>query len=686
MKKVKGIALFLVFAMLVSFFGFSPKAFAADKNIKVQFFNSSRDPKSNTIGQWYKVFNTSSSPLDLSTVKLRYYYTQEGNQEQNFWCDHSGMMSGYSYINLTDKVTYKIVKMDKPVNGADSYIEIGFKDGAGSIEAGGSVVIQARTAKTDWSSYNQADDYSFNANSTNYSDWDKVTGYVNGNLESGVEPDGSNPAPIHNDSEVTPTSGTFDKNVDKQADMPVTMTLNGNTLTSIINGSYTLVEGKDYTVADGVVTLSKSYLATLEKGTSYDLVFNFSAGKAATFKLNVVDTTVPTPTPVAETTLNVGTASGKPGEKVVVPVKLSGLSSALGACQFNVNYDPSVLEVTNVEAGSTVSNPDLNFAYKDFSDSKYLKVVIANLSLKAGTNAISGNGDVMYITFTIKANASAETTPVTLSNAKLIETSETVLNTKTSDGSVTITGTPAQKDSVIAPTSGTFDKNADKQADMPVTMTLNGNTLKSIVNGSYTLVESKDYTVADGVVTLSKSYLATLEKGTSYDLVFNFSAGKAATFTLKVEDTTAPTPVTGTTLSIGTLSGKPGEKVVVPVKLSGLSSALGACQFNVNYDPSVLEVTNVEAGSTVSNPDLNFAYKDFSNSKYVKFIIANLSLKSGTNAISGDGNVAYITFTIKANASAGKTSLTLSNAKLIDVGENVVTTASTDGSITVVTE
>lgn len=589
MKKVKGIALFLVFAMLVSFFGFSPKAFAADKNIKVQFFNSSRDPKSNTIGQWYKVFNTSSSPLDLSTVKLRYYYTQEGNQEQNFWCDHSGMMSGYSYINLTDKVTYKIVKMDKPVNGADSYIEIGFKDGAGSIEAGGSVVIQARTAKTDWSSYNQADDYSFNSNSTNYSDWDKVTGYVNGNLESGVEPDGSNPAPIHNDSEVTPTSGTFDKNVDKQADMPVTMTLNGNTLTSIINGSYTLVESKDYTVADGVVTLSKSYLATLEKGTSYDLVFNFSAGKAATFKLNVLDTTVPTPTPVAETTLNVGTASGKPGDKVVVPVTVGSVpKDGLGACQFNVNYDPSVLEVTDVKAGSNVSNPDLNFAYKDFSDSKYLKVVIANLSLKAGTNAISGNGDVMYITFTIKANASAETTPVTLSNAKLIETNETVLDTKVSDGSATIKEAPA--------------------------------------------------------------------------------------------------PVTGTALSVGALSGKTGDKVVVPVKLSGLSSALGACQFNVNYDPSVLEVTNVEAGSTVSNPDLNFAYKDFSNSKYVKFIIANLSLKSGTNAISGDGNVAYITFTIKANASAGKTSLTLSNAKLIDVGENVVTTASTDGSITVVTE
>ena len=67
------------------------------------------------------------------------------------------MMSGYSYINLTDKVTYKIVKMDKPVNGADSYIEIGFKDDAGSLEAGGSVVIQARTAKTDWSSYKRGD-------------------------------------------------------------------------------------------------------------------------------------------------------------------------------------------------------------------------------------------------------------------------------------------------------------------------------------------------------------------------------------------------------------------------------------------------------------------------------------------------------------------------------------------------
>ncbi|RLQ12739.1 hypothetical protein EAD96_00085, partial [Micromonospora sp. BL1] len=42
---------------------------------------------------------------------------------------------------------------------------------------------------------------------------------------------------------------------------------------------------------------------------------------------------------------------------------------------------------------------------------------------------------------------------------------------------------------------------------------------------------------------------------------------------------------------------------------------------------------------------MNFAYKNFSDSKYVKFSIANLSLKAGTNAVSGDGDVAYITFT-----------------------------------------
>ena len=198
-------------------------------------------------------------------------------------------------------------------------------------------------------------------------------------------------------STISPTSATFDLytgDATLNAAIPVTVTLNGNTLSSIVNGSYTLVSGTDYTVTNsgGTVTINMSYLSTLAVST-YSLVFNFSAGNTQTLDLTVEDTT------------------------------------------------------------------------------------------------------------------------------------------------------PAN--STISPTSATFDLytgDATLNAAIPVTVTLNGNTLSSIVNGSYTLVSGTDYTVTNsgGTVTINMSYLSTLAVST-YSLVFNFSAGNTQTLALTVENTTTYT-------------------------------------------------------------------------------------------------------------------------------------------------
>ncbi|NQX58442.1 S-layer homology domain-containing protein [Paenibacillus qinlingensis] len=84
---------------------------------------------------------------------------------------------------------------------------------------------------------------------------------------------------------------SFDKNVSKQADLNVDMTLNGNTLTAIKNGTNVLIAGTDYVVNGTRVVLSKSYLARLPLGGS-TLSFEFSAGTASALTLLVVNTTV----------------------------------------------------------------------------------------------------------------------------------------------------------------------------------------------------------------------------------------------------------------------------------------------------------------------------------------------------------------------------------------------------------
>jgi hypothetical protein len=149
-------------------------------SIKVQFYNQSTAATSNQLYLNIKIVNTGSSAIDLSNVKIRYYYTINGVQTQNFYCDYSPAGSG--------NVTGSFVTMSAPKTGADTYVEVGFSSGAGSLAAGGNTIVQARVAKSNWTNYTQTDDYSFNSSATTFADWTKVTGYVSGTLQWGVEP------------------------------------------------------------------------------------------------------------------------------------------------------------------------------------------------------------------------------------------------------------------------------------------------------------------------------------------------------------------------------------------------------------------------------------------------------------------------------------------------------------------
>jgi len=87
-------------------------------------------------------------------------------------------------------------------------------------------------------------------------------------------------------SSISPTTAIFDKRTDLQADITVNMTLNGNTLSSIRNGSATLANGTNYTVNGSTVTIKKEYLAAQSVGTT-TLTFTFNAGAASSLVITV---------------------------------------------------------------------------------------------------------------------------------------------------------------------------------------------------------------------------------------------------------------------------------------------------------------------------------------------------------------------------------------------------------------
>ncbi len=141
------------------------------------------DPSSGDaqIRSQFRIVNTGTEAVAFSGLKLRYYYTVDGDKPQEFHCDYAVLGSG----NLSGS----FVKLAAPAALADSYVEISFAPGAGNLAPGADTgEIQVRINKTDWTSYNEGNDYSYSGTQQAFTDWDKVTLHREGTLVWGLEP------------------------------------------------------------------------------------------------------------------------------------------------------------------------------------------------------------------------------------------------------------------------------------------------------------------------------------------------------------------------------------------------------------------------------------------------------------------------------------------------------------------
>jgi hypothetical protein len=147
--------------------------------LRVQYRAADTNAGDNQIKPHLRIINGGTSAVSLSELKIRYWFTREGTQNQNFWCDWAAIPG--SCANVTGTFVQ--------VNGSNFYLEVGFASAAGTVAAGGqSGEIQARVSKADWSNYTETGDYSFDPTKTSFADWDHVTLYRNGVLVWGIEP------------------------------------------------------------------------------------------------------------------------------------------------------------------------------------------------------------------------------------------------------------------------------------------------------------------------------------------------------------------------------------------------------------------------------------------------------------------------------------------------------------------
>ncbi len=157
--------------------------------LKVQYQVGDSSATDNAMKPLVQIVNEGGTAVSLSDLSLRYWFTNEGISSFNYYCDYA--VVGCSNVNG------QIVSTND-----GHYLEISFNMGAGNLTAGDTTgQIKNRVAKTDWSNFDETNDYSYDVSKTSFADWDHVTLYRNGTLIWGVEPDGSTsptntPAPI----------------------------------------------------------------------------------------------------------------------------------------------------------------------------------------------------------------------------------------------------------------------------------------------------------------------------------------------------------------------------------------------------------------------------------------------------------------------------------------------------------
>jgi hypothetical protein len=165
----------------------SSSASSVAGGLKILMFNNTKGDGQNTINPNIMISNTGSSAVALSAVKVRYYFTKDVSSTITNELDSSAKQDG-GYSDIKSYTTGTINALSPTKTGADTYLEITFASGAGNLNANGFVQIGIRIHTTDWLSFTESNDYSYDSVDSAFTSWTKMTAYQTGSLVWGTEP------------------------------------------------------------------------------------------------------------------------------------------------------------------------------------------------------------------------------------------------------------------------------------------------------------------------------------------------------------------------------------------------------------------------------------------------------------------------------------------------------------------
>jgi aryl-phospho-beta-D-glucosidase BglC (GH1 family) len=431
---------------------------ASAQSLKAQFRPTWISTGDNQLALVLNIVNTGSTTVALNTVTVRYYYTIDGAQAQSVFCDYTPRGCG--------NVTGTFGTVSPATATADTYLQVAFSSGAGSLSAGQSTGdIQLRVAKTNWANYNETNDYSY-AGNTSLTDNANIVVFVSGAAVWGTAPGGG-------------TTADFALSAS-----PASVTVNtGATATSTVSITRTNFTSAVALTASGLPAgVTASFSPASATGTSS--VVTFTASSTAT-------------TGAANVTIT-GTGGGLT-RTATVALTVSGGTTA----NFTLAATPSSVTVNR----SATATSTLGITRTSFTTAVALSVSGLPAGVTASFNPASTTGSSSTLTFTASSTATLTTATVTV-------TGTGGGLTRTATISLTVSsGTTANFTLAAAPATLTVNRGASGTSTISITRTsfttavaLTASGLPTGVTASFNPASA---TGASSIVTLAASSTAT---------------------------------------------------------------------------------------------------------------------------------------------------------------------------------
>lgn len=185
--------------------------------------------------------------------------------------------------------------------------------------------------------------------------------------------------------------------IDDIKDIEVQLMFNGNNLRSISDGNTKLENNYDYVIKDKGIIFYKEYLRTLSIGTTA-LIFQFTSGQNKILMINMKKA-------VENLQLSIGSAKGKHGERIKLPISLNGITeNKLGTINFSIKYDTSKFENIEVIPRELCINPESTL-FSDINRENGIIVIRYFDTSGTGMEAISQDGVFIDLEMDICKNA-----------------------------------------------------------------------------------------------------------------------------------------------------------------------------------------------------------------------------------------------------------------------------------------